>query len=465
LDRQSETRTKAAKTSEASDFERVVVVGLGYVGIATVASFLLAGKSVVGIDRNAEHLEELRESGSERSRTWPFPDDPDIEPILAKGIAEKRLSLCLPRDQVSQSSGVAWLVCVETPAVVHEHAVRGALHSEPLYAALDSIPAQDGDLICVESTLPLGTFRDIEGRLRARLGGVRIDVGYAPQRVMPGRLLHNLQTMPRMLAPSDLSRAARFVALYASARKGDDDGLVVVTPELAEFTKLAENAYRATEIALAREFAALASDADVSFAAVRSLINALPDRHLLDVGPGVGGACLLKDTLFLSQGARKEHSLIGTGLSANRNAPSRVAAAVMKILNRLSTNKRRSARGCVVAVLGLAYRDDSQCTAGRPSNEIIAALQASGVLVRVHDPHLAPGKIEDCMQDAHVVLITNGHRQYREQNWEQLVTHMATPVIFDTRSICPEAVDGAVVVGLGRPSQWSAIDALRQAAE
>jgi UDP-N-acetyl-D-mannosaminuronic acid dehydrogenase len=383
----------------------VQVVGLGYVGVAAVAELLEEGFIVEGWDRDT-----IRRVALGQPETWPLPDDAgELAELWAEALASGRLRL-VNGDLAAASDASVYVLCTETPAR------DGRFDPAPLEAALEHVAratrGRSDTVVVVHSTLPPGgTARYV----RSALANVR--VVYMPVRVMPGRLLHNSRNMPKLVGVDDVAGETLVRAMYRSATTR----LRVVDVTTAELTKVAENALRDAEIALANELALLCGSYDRDFWQIRDLVNDVAGRNLRLAGPGVGGACLSKDTHLLLRGASgssetaatttssegdptPEENLFAKARATNRAMPARVARRFFDALHQQGLPRQ----GGRVVALGLTYREDSFVTRDSPAREVIEHLRTLGLVVVEHDPHVAPGPIPHA--EAAIVLVR--HRAY-----------------------------------------------------
>jgi UDP-N-acetyl-D-mannosaminuronic acid dehydrogenase len=422
----------------------VVVIGLGYVGVAAAASFLKLGVRVLGVDRDAAKLRAIAEG------PWPFVDDPEVFEVLQAAFATGRFQVVSAAESSvagAMTEPADWIVCVDTPFA---NEAQGGLDAGPLDAALELVAslATADALVCIESTLPPGTMASrIEpgmylGLARRGLDPTTLLLAHCPQRVMPGRLLLNVTTLPRALGVStegNEQARARLKRLYPMGR---DAGSAAV----AEMTKLVENAYRAVNIAFANEVAQLCEASGVSFQEVRAEVNRVPGRALLQPGPGVGGACLTKDTQLLASAA-KAAPLLQAALAVNAEAPMRTVQRILALLDSQSIPHKKAR----LAVFGLSYRENSSVAVASPAAAIVAALQPLVANVAVHDPTLAPGPVLGVAQGADMAVFLVAHDVYRQTPWDELAATLKTPLVFDARAICPPSHPKLVISGIGRP--------------
>jgi UDP-N-acetyl-D-mannosaminuronic acid dehydrogenase len=355
---------------------RISVIGLGYVGLPTAAMLAARGHEVLGCDVNPAVVAAV-------NAATPHFAEPDLDMLLAAAVRTGRLSAdTAPRE------AEAHLLAVPTPITSGKRADLSFLE-----AAVDSlIPLlKPGDLVVVESTVPVGTTE----RLAARIGAARPDlvlprrglpsprdalrIAHCPERVLPGAMLRELATNDRIAGGVSEDCAAAAAALY----EGFVTGTIHRTDaRTAEFAKLAENAYRDVNIAFANELSAIAERAGVEVWRAIALANRHPRVAILRPGPGVGGHCIAVDPWFLAEAAPDEAALIRAARAVNDGRPARVAARVAALAARFRAPR--------IACYGLAYKPDVDDLRESPALEVTERVaQATGAEVLVVEPYLS----------------------------------------------------------------------------
>lgn len=319
----------------------------------------------------------------------------------------------------------------------------------PLFEALDALaavwrerPRGNPPLVVIESTLaPSSMATVVRERFAAHGLEAERDVrlGNSPNRVMPGRLVERVAASDKLIGGLSRESAAAIAALYAPVVT---EGTLHVTSSLtAEVVKTLENAYRDVRIAFATEVVRWCDDHDVDFYALRDRVNAaaaqsdqasadalvVPSGGLLVPTVGVGGHCLPKDGILLwwrryaAQPAEAASSLILGSRRINDASPARTIALAERAFGPV--------HGRRIAVLGAAYRFDSEDTRNSPSLVLAQLLLERGAQVRLHDPYVKPddqnlrrlgldrvftNDLGAALADADLVVVATGHRVYRD---------------------------------------------------
>jgi UDP-N-acetyl-D-mannosaminuronic acid dehydrogenase len=430
---------------------RLGVIGLGFVGTPVAALFADAGFDVVGVDVDADRVAAVN------GGRMPFEgDEPGLGRLLEGVVSTGRLRASSDYDELRAADVV--LIAVETP-------VEGADH-KPRYAALRSALEALGAvleperLVIVESTLAPGTMSGLVGPTLERSCGLRDGRGmllaHCPERVMPGRLLHNLKHTSRVIGGTTPRASVLAHALYRHVVEADLDMTDALT---AEIVKTGENAYRDVQIAFANEVALLCEELGADVWEVRELINKSPGREMLRPGAGVGGHCIPKDPWLLvaNAGNDVEPRLIPAARAVNDGMPAHVARVVERALGAQGLRLAGVAR---VAVLGYAYLEDTDDDRNSPSAVLVEALRQAGADVRVHDPwverYRQPG-LEETVRGSDAVVIMVAHSAYSELDLAALRSLVQTPVLVDCRGVIDRDAARAAgwtlwTIGVGAPA-------------
>ncbi len=341
----------------------VAVLGLGYIGLPTAATLANAGHRVTGVDPNSELLDSIRGGCTHLAEL-------DVRALAMEALGNGKLTVrtTLPDD------AEAYLICVPTPTVAH----KPDLHYVQQAADAVAERAQDSNLIVLESTVPPGTVeRIVVGALEAHgKSPERMHIAHCPERVIPGRIVYELQHNARVIGgrrPIDAQIARE---LYASFCGGE---LCVTDCLTAELVKVVENTFRDVNLAFANELALLSEALGVDVWEVISLANKHPRVDVLNPGPGVGGHCVPVDPNFLSNANPFVTELIQTARRVNERMPHVVARII---------GEMTPLHGVKVALLGAAYKADVDDTRESPTHALLQLLDERRYTTTVYDPQL-----------------------------------------------------------------------------
>lgn len=428
---------------------RAAVVGLGYVGVPVAASAAATGVRVIGIDIDSKKVTAINRGHNPlRGR------EPGLSDLIRTQVAAHRLEATTDYAAVSNADVV--VVAVETP-------IDAATH-DPVYRALKSAIAgigphlKAGALVSIESTLSPGTMEKIvrpalERASRKKVGH-ELHLVHCPERLTAGKLLLNLTTLHRVLGVSDPKGARKAAAFYKRFVKGDLHETDWTTAEVA---KTAENAYWDVQIAFANEVALISEELGVDAFRVRELVNTCPYRSMLFPGAGVGGHCIPKDPWLLVQPAiHTKPELIPTARTVNDYMPRRMVQLVTEAL--LASGRRLT--GARIAVLGFAYREDTDDVRNTPAIPIIRELRRRGADVVIHDPYARTERGYTISRDlgatvkgTDAIVIVTAHTAYRKLDLKKLGRRMRRRVLVDGRNVFrgPEVLAARFVYrGIGK---------------
>lgn len=378
-------------------FEKICVLGLGYIGLPTASTFASQGVHVVGVDINPKVVSTLQ-AGSLHIH----------EPGLRTLVQAALLSGNLVISAVVESAD-AFIICVPTPFYDDKKADLSYVIS----AAQSIVPQlRPGNLVILESTSPPRTTVDIVAPILEKSGlkaGTDFHLAYSPERVLPGQILRELIENARVIGGIDRASAEAGRDLYSLFVRGK---IVLTEATTAEMVKLMENTSRDVDIAVANEFARLSERFGVDVWEAISIANLHPRINILRPGPGVGGHCISVDPWFLVESAPDLTPLIRTARQVNDDQPHFVIRLVQRALGELSGRR--------IAALGLAYKPDVDDLRESPAIEVAHLLSQAGAQVTAWEPfkpdYPAQGfsmakSLQEALQGADLLLLLVAHTQ------------------------------------------------------
>lgn len=399
----------APQENAANSFDKVCVVGLGYIGLPTAAFIASKGVKVVGIDVNERFVKLINEG------KVPF-FEPGFEELLAKVVEEGNLVA-----QAEQVEADAYIVCVPTPFQdnhkVDTKYIRAA--SEALASHL-----RPGALVVLESTSPPGTTEDMAKHLIELRPDLSLNdeddnaifVAHCPERVLPGQIMEEMENNDRViggLTPKGTELARDLYATFCTAE------LLMTNATTAEMAKLTENSFRDVNIAFANELSLICDRLGIDVWELIELANHHPRVNILQPGPGVGGHCIAVDPWFIVSAAPEEAKLIKLARDVNDGKPEWVIEQVVKALE----GKEKP----VVAALGIAFKNDIDDLRESPSLEIVKRLGVDNpeLDIRVVEPNveelpavlsnisnLTKQDTKEAIAAADVVLLLVNHKEF-----------------------------------------------------
>lgn len=358
---------------------RVVVVALGKIGLPLATHIAQAGHTVAGCDVSAEICALVNAARA------PFPGETGLEQALAEVVGDGRL--LAQTDTAGAVAAGADLVIAVPPLVVDADA-------QPDWAILDSVVAdiarglraaadagRTGTVVCVETTLPVGTTRNRIAPALADGSGLEAERGFfaafSPERVYSGRIFADLRRYPKLVGGCSEEGERRAVELYRSFIEPAAEVWPMGSAEAAELAKLAETTYRDLNIAFANELARHADAIGVDVDRVIDASNSQPFSHIHRPGVAVGGHCIPVYPHFFLAGAQ-EARLPAVAREVNGAMPEYAVELLAGALRELA--------GARVLILGVAYRGGVKETAFSGAFALRDALVARGATVVAADP-------------------------------------------------------------------------------
>lgn len=396
----------------ATAFSTVCVIGLGYVGLPTAVTLASRGVNVVGVDLSEHVVTRIN-----RGETHIV--EPDLDMVLTAVVASGRLKAVY-----EPKPAEVFLIAVPTPTNEDHSPDMRAVE-----AAVDSIAPHlaPGNLVIIESTSPVGTTDKAAARLKTlrpdltfpteRPERSDIMMAYCPERVLPGRTLLELVDNSRLVGGLDQRSAQCGRELYKTFVRAD---VVLTQARVAEFAKLAENAYRDVNIAFANELSLACHKLGVDVWSVIRLANLHPRVNILSPGAGVGGHCIPLDPWFIHHAAPDVTPLIRTARQVNTAKTQWVAQQIMAAAARFKEPR--------IALLGLTYKADIDDLRESPAMEIaeVLAQKRAGrlLLVEPYVTHALPKlesqsnvtrtSLDEAVKSADIVAVLVAHDVFKQ---------------------------------------------------
>ena len=378
-------------------FNKICVIGLGYIGLPTAGTLATRGVKVVGVDVNPLVINSLQNGHVHL-----------YEPGLGELIAEALQSGNLVVSEQPEPAD-AFEIAVPTPFFDDKRADMTYVQS----AAEAIVPhLRVGNLVLLESTSPPRTTVDLVVPILEKSGlkaGIDFFVAYSPERVLPGQILRELVENTRVvggITPESAQAARDFYAIFVTGE------IVQTDATTAEMVKLMENTYRDVNIAVANEFSRLADRFGVDVWEAISLANRHPRVKILRPGPGVGGHCISVDPWFLVEAAPDLVNVIRAARQVNDTQPTFAASLVQRALGDLSGKR--------ITALGLAFKPDVDDLRESPAIEVVHMLLKAGAQVTVYEPYKLDFTIEGAqtaqtldaaLAESDAIVLLVGHSQ------------------------------------------------------
>jgi UDPglucose 6-dehydrogenase len=412
----------------------VSMIGAGYVGLVSGACFADFGHHVTCVDKDARRIAALK------SGEIPI-FEPGLAELVETNVRQGRLEFSVETAAVAGADVV--FIAVGTPSR------RGDGYADLsfVFEAVREIAPLLGTaaIVITKSTVPVGTGDEIECILRETRPDAALPVVSNPEFLREGAAIQDFKHPDRIVVGTDDARARAVLAeiyrpLYLNAAP-----ILYVTRRTAELIKYASNAFLATKITFINEIADLCEQvgADVQEVARGMGLDNRIGGKFLHAGPGFGGSCFPKDTVALLKTAQDHGIALRIVEAVSAVNEQRKRAMARKVLAALDG----SVRGKRVAVLGLAFKPNTDDTRDSPAIPLITALQDLGAGVRVYDPaameHARPAlpaasycsSAYAAAEGAHALVIATEWEQFRALDLARLRNIMAQPVVVDLRNI------------------------------
>ncbi len=413
---------------------RLLMVGSGYVGLVSGVCFADFGHDVVCVDKDPAKIARLK------AGEVPI-FEPGLEAMMQANVKAGRLSFTTDLTDAAREAD-AIFIAVGTPTR------RGDGHADLtyVYEAAREIAgvAADGAVVVTKSTVPVGTGDEVERIIGEARPGAGITVVSNPEFLREGAAIDDFKRPDRIVVGTDSEHARKVMSEIYRPLFINQGPLLFVSRRTSELIKYAGNAFLAMKITFINEMADLCEQVGAEVQDVARGIG-LDNRigaKFLHAGPGYGGSCFPKDTLALVRTAQEANAptrLIETVVAVNDARKKKMAERVIAACG-------GSVRGKRIAVLGLAFKPNTDDMRDAPSLDIVPALQAAGADVVAYDPEsmeqarqvlnvgFAAGPYE-CVADADALVILTEWNAFRALDLKRVKAALKSPVVVDLRNI------------------------------
>lgn len=399
------------------------VIGQGYIGLPTALMFARGGFKVVGTDNNKELIHLLQKG---------------ILTIEEKGLNElfqKALSNGI-RFTTEYQKTDTYIIAVPTPYIKETK----KLDPKYLISAVNNVldVCKKGALIIIESTIAPGSIdRYVRPEINKRglVIGRDVYLAHAPERILPGNMIHELENNPRTIGADEPEIGEKVKKLYSSFCKAE---IVVTDIRSSEMSKVIENTYRDINIAFANELAKICRADNMDVYEIIRIANKHPRVNILQPGPGVGGHCISVDPWFLVGDYPDLTNLILTARKINDSMPMYVIKRIRDIMREHNIKDISK-----VGLYGLTYKENVNDTRLSPTLQLLQRMDEHLAFgVKVFDPYVKEKIVdyqfmnfEDFLNEIELLVIMVGHDHIKDN-----MMLIKDKLILDTRNIC--AFDG-----------------------
>ena len=412
----------------------IAVIGTGYVGLVTGTCFAEFGNEVMCVDNDVTKIEKLNKG------EIPIYE-PGLDVLVAKNVKENRLFFTTDIKEAVEKSLVIF-IAVGTPPKPDGSADLRYIEQ----VAKDIAKYQNGYKVVVnKSTAPVGTGKWIRSIIeKNQPRKMPFAVASNPEFLREGSAIDDFMRPDRVVIGAEQDEAIAIMKDLYSPLYLIETPFVITNIESAELIKYASNAFLATKISYINEMANLCEllGADVHDVAKGMGLDNRIGRKFLHPGPGYGGSCFPKDTNAIYNLAKKkgyELKIIGSTITVNHQQRARMFEKIKAGMGDL--------KGKTIAVLGLAFKPNTDDMRDAPSIDIINNLLKEGARVKAFDPVAVPNAkkimpdVEYCketyetVKDADALVFMTEWNQFRSLDMSKIKSLLKQPVVFDLRNI------------------------------
>lgn len=433
---------------------KLAVIGTGYVGLVSGACFSEFGFNVTCVDKDAEKITKI-ESG-----IMPIYE-PGLEELVGKNVVAGRLNFSTETGLAVRDADAVF-IAVGTPAR------RGDGHADLsyVYAAAEEIANHltGYSVVVTKSTVPVGTGREVERIVRKANPSADFDVVSNPEFLREGAAISDFMRPDRVVVGAETDRARDLLRRLYRPLYLLETPILMTGLETSELIKYASNAFLAVKISYINQMADLCErvGADVQDVARGMGLDKRIGNKFLHSGPGYGGSCFPKDTMALARTAQDHDadvSIVNEVVSYN-------TARKLSMAQRVVQAAGGSVDGKTIAVLGLAFKPETDDMRDSPSLDIVPVLVAAGASIRAYDPkameearHLLPAAVtlqtsaELCLEGADIAVVITEWNEFRALTPDQFLRSMTGTTLVDLRNIYdPSAMRdaGLTYLSIGR---------------
>lgn len=412
----------------------IVMVGTGYVGLVSGVCFADLGHNVVCVDKDTKKIETLQ-SGS-----IPIYE-PGLQSIVNENVKAGRLSFTTDLASVAADAD-AIFIAVGTPSRRGD----GFADLTYVYSAAEEIASHvDGyTVIVTKSTVPVGTGDKIESILLKTLDSSQFSVVSNPEFLREGVAIEDFKRPDRIVVGLEDDDAKKIMSDIYRPLIVAGAPILFTTRRTSELIKYAANAFLATKITFINEMADLceAVNANVTEVAKGIGLDKRIGAKFLNAGPGYGGSCFPKDTIALvrtGDEADVNLSIVKSVADANKRRKIRMARKIIDHVGGVD--------GKTIAILGLAFKPDTDDMREAPSTTIVSLLQKNGATIKAYDPEaMEESKHEmtnveysqdayECVKGANAVVLVTEWDEFQTLNMNKVKSLMNTPNFIDLRNV------------------------------
>lgn len=395
------------------------VIGLGYIGLPTALMLAKSGVNVVGTDLNPQLIDSLLKG------KVTFEEE-GLEELFKKAILNGI------KFTTEYQKTDTYIIAVPTPYINSSKKLDPKHVISAVNTVLDI--CEEGAILIIESTIPPGSIDKYvrpEINKRGFILGKDVHLVHAPERIIPGNMIYELEHNPRTVGVDDLKIGEKVKELYSNFCKSE---IVVTDIRSAEMSKVIENTYRDINIAFANELAKICRTDNLDVYEIIRIANKHPRVSILQPGPGVGGHCISIDPWFLVGDYPDLTNLILTARKINDSMPTHVLGRIRDIMKDHNITDISK-----IGLYGLAYKENVDDTRESPTIQLLNKMDEHLAFgVKVYDPLIRDRIVnhqfmnfDDFINEIEILVIMVAHDHIKQN-----MGAIADKLILDTKNIC-----------------------------
>lgn len=412
----------------------IAIIGVGYIGLVMGISLSDFGHKVTFADIDGKKIEKLK-----RGEIPIY--EPGLKELLDKSIERKLIQFTTDIPAAIQSSPIIF-IAVNTPTGKDDRADISAVKK---VAEDISKYINEEKIICIKSTVPIGTYKIVEDIIKSKNKKFNFEVVSIPEFLREGTALYDFVNPDRIIIGTKSKKAFENLKNIFSAINCKPDRIILTDNKSAETIKYVSNSFLAMKVSFINEIANFCDKVGVDVQAVAQGVG-LDNRignQFLNPGPGFGGSCFPKDILALlkmSEDSGINLELIKSTILINQ-------LQKQMIVKRLKTLLNNNFKGKKIAVLGLAFKGNTDDIRYSPAIDIIKELKINEAIVQAYDPQAMNNmKLEipditycidayEAAKCADAMLILTDWQEFKKIDFKKVYNLMNGKIVFDTRNI------------------------------
>lgn len=412
---------------------KITVIGTGYVGLVLGLCLAHLGHKVTCTDIEKNKIDLLN------NNIVPF-FEPELDTLLSSALKNNTIIFTTDIPQAIQQADVIF-IAVGTPSNPSGEADLSALESVT-HTITENLNAYK--IICIKSTVPIGTCKQIEKLIREnQKKSYDFDIVFNPEFLREGNAVYDFLNPDRIVLGTSSKRALEIMqTIYASFKHIP---FVITNHETAEMIKYAANTFLATKISFINEIAHLCevTGAHINLVAQGIGLDPRIGPHFLSPGPGFGGSCFPKDIQGLLSQAKKYNIDLKIARACLQVNEEQKMSVVQKIITHCNNNIQDKK----IAILGLAFKPNTDDIRYSPSITVIEYLLKHGAYIKTYDPQAMHNMkklfpdieycscIDDAIQDSDLIVIMTEWDEFRTVNIQKIKSLAPRACVLDTRNI------------------------------